>query len=63
MSGIMNEDALEQARLDWLSGLDCACVHGDEVSPGGDLSSGPGALHRATQLALANASRVRIGRV
>ena len=37
--GNMNEDALEQACLNWLSGLGYACLHGDEVSPGGALEA------------------------
>ncbi len=27
----MNEDVLERACLDWLSGLGYTCLHGDEV--------------------------------
>lgn len=32
----MKEDHLESACLDWLGELGWTCVHGDEVSPGGD---------------------------
>ncbi|QRP64186.1 type I restriction endonuclease subunit R [Rhodanobacter sp. FDAARGOS 1247] len=32
----MKEDHLESACLDWLGELSWTCVHGDEVSPGGD---------------------------
>lgn len=32
----MNEDTLEQACLAWLSGLGYECLHGDQVSPGGE---------------------------
>ena len=35
----LNEDALELACLDWLSGLGYTCLHGDEVSPGGALEA------------------------
>lgn len=35
----MNEDVLERACLDWLSGLGYTCLHGDEVSLGGALLS------------------------
>lgn len=35
----MNENHLEDACLDWLAGLGWTCVHGDQVSPGGDFES------------------------
>ena len=32
----MKEDHLESACLEWIAGLGWACLHGDDVSPGGD---------------------------
>jgi len=32
----MNENILEDATFDWLAELGYECLHGDEVSPGGD---------------------------
>jgi type I restriction enzyme R subunit len=35
----MNENHLEDACLEWLSGLGWSCVHGDQVSPGGEFEA------------------------
>lgn len=55
----MNEDALEQGCLDWLSRLGYSCCHGDEVSPGGALE----ARERYSEVVLAPRLRQAVSRL
>lgn len=59
MGGNMNEDVLEQACMDWLAALGYTGLHGDEVSPSGQMN----ARERYSDVVLAGHLREAITRI
>lgn len=59
MGGNMNEDVLEQACMDWLAALGYAGLHGDEVSPSGQMN----ARERYSDVVLAGHLREAVTRI